>query len=239
MRDIEMAKTKKERSMILLFPTDQQLKIARNKLPRLKPHDLRSLINEAQANNKVVLNTAVLGVLRRRNDIQMKELLRCLGVDPLGPDAWQRGFFLLAAFHHGVGHLAWYPHRTNRNAATWTSSHDLALLREVMTLRERGVSERNAVKKLAADPQKRQLFPYRRQGHFSTADEQNRREAALWARLQKLRASTRGKSFEHLILGTRLDSLSSIERALYDLDLSNSLPVELVKNQSLSKTVGL
>jgi hypothetical protein len=187
-----MAKARKQRSKISLFPTDQQLRTGRAKLPVFKSHDLRALISEARANDKISLDVAVLGTLRRRNDMQMKELLQHLGVDSSRPDAWMRGFFLLATFHHGVGHVASYPQRTNRNSATWTSTHDLALLRDVMTLQEQGFSGRKAVKKLAADPKKRQLFPYRKQGHFSTAGEQQRREAALWARLQKLRASTHG-----------------------------------------------
>jgi Tripartite tricarboxylate transporter family receptor len=89
----------------------------------------------------------------------MKELLRCLGIDASKADAWQRGFFRLGNLHHGVGQFAWYPRRTNKNASTWTSDHDLALLREVMILRQQGLSERRAVKKLVADPKKRELFP--------------------------------------------------------------------------------
>jgi hypothetical protein len=105
----------------------------------------------------------------------MKELLlRRLEIDASKPDAWQRGFFRLANLHHGVGQLAWYPRRINRNASTWTSDDDLALLREVMILQQQGLSERRAVKKLVADPKKRKLFPYRQKGHFaSTKDLQN------------------------------------------------------------------
>ena len=155
----------------------------------------------------------------------MKDLLRRLGVDPARSDAWQRGFFHLAALHHGVGHLAWYLRRTNRNSATWTPTHDLALLREVIVLRQKGLSERRAVKKLAADPKKRGLFPYRRQGYrFSTVEEPQKREAALWARLQKVKASARGKSIVDLLVGISQDGLSSIERSLYELDMSSLLP---------------
>jgi hypothetical protein len=219
------AKARKQRSKISLFPKDQEVKSARRKLRRFDPHDLRSLITEAKTNDKADVDTAFFLAFRRRNDTQMKELLRRLGVDASRSDAWERGFFHLAFLHHGVGHLAWYPHRTNRNSATWTAAHDLALLREVTVLRQKGLSERRAVKKLAADPKKRELFPYRRQGYrFSTAEDPQKRRAALWARLQKLKASAGRKSILELLVGVSQDGLSSIERSLYELDMSSLLP---------------
>jgi hypothetical protein len=157
-------------------------------------------------------------------------------VDPLRPDAWERGFFWLALLHHGVGYLAWYPRRTNRNSATWTPAHDYLLLQEAFALRQGGLSERAAVKKLAADKKKRELFPYRRQeSRFSVDEDPQKREAALRARLQKLKASTRGKSILDLLLGVSQDDLSSIERSLFGLHLSRLLP-KLVKTNRRSKT---
>jgi hypothetical protein len=230
------AKARKQRSKISIVPKEHNVKSARRKLPVFGPHDLRSLITEAKTNDKADFDTAFLLAFRRRNATQMKDLLRRLGVDPARSDAWQRGFFHLAALHHGVGHLAWYPRRTNRNSATWTPTHDLALLREVVVLRQKGLSERRAVKKLAADPKKRELFPYRRQGsRFSIDEDPQKRGAALWARLQKLKASTRGKSILDLLLGVSQDDLSSIERSLFGLHLSRLLP-KLVKTNRRSKT---
>jgi hypothetical protein len=220
------AKARKQRSKISLFPKDHhEVKSARHKLPVFDPHDLRSLITEAKTNDTTDVDAAFFLAFRRRNDAQMKKLLRHLGVDPSSSDAWERGFFRLAFFHHGVGHLAWYPRRTNRNSATWTPAHDLALVREVIVLRQRGLSERRAVKKLAADPKKRKLFPYRRQGYrFSTGEDPRKREAALWARWQKLKAQARGTSIVDLLVGVSQDGLSSIERSLYELDMSSLLP---------------
>jgi hypothetical protein len=216
---------------ILLFPTDQQIRAARKKLPKFEAHDLRSLINEAKANENVEFDAAFLLAFRERNEMQMKKLLQRLGIDPSKPDAWMTGFFLLAYYHCGIGHIAWRPMRTNRNSATWTVTQDLALLREVMILRERGYSQRRAIKLIATDPKKRSLFPYRRKGHFSTGSEQKKREAALRAHLQKLLVSTRGKSIGDLIIGVRHEALSPIVRTLYDFDVSNSLQQGLVKNQ--------
>jgi hypothetical protein len=203
-----MAETRKQRSESLLFPKNGKVRSARRKLPIFDPHDLRSLISEAKKNNEADVDTAVLLAFRRRNDAQMKDLLRRLGVDPSSPDAWERGFFHLAVLHHGVGHLAWYPRRTNRNSATWTPSHDLSLLREVFVLRRQGLGERAAVRKLASDSKKRRQFPYRRKGYFSTADETKNREAALWVRLQKLKASARRTSILELALGASQEGLS-------------------------------
>jgi hypothetical protein len=220
------AKARKQRSKVSLFPKDYEVKSARRKLPVFDPHDLRSLINEAKTNGEADVDTAFILAFRRRNDTQMKELLRRLGVDPSRSDAWERGFFHLALLHHGVAHLAWYPRRTNRNSATWTPTHDLALLREVIVLRQRGLGERAAVKKLASDPKKRQQFPYRQKGYFSTADEPQKREAALWARLQKLKQSAGGKSIVDLLVGVSQKGLSSIERTLYELDAPKMVKIE-------------
>jgi hypothetical protein len=197
-----MIKARKHRCKISLLPEDGEVRSARRKLPVFHPHNLRSLISEAKKNNEADLDTAFVLAFRRRNEAQLKHLLRRLGVDPSKPDAWERGFLHLAVLHHGVGHLAWYPRRGNRNSATWTPAHDVALLREVILLRQKGLSERAAVKKLATDPKKRQLFPYRMHGYrFSTGEDPKKREAALWARLQKLKARTRGTSILDLLLG--------------------------------------
>ena len=221
----KMAKARKQRSKISLVPKDDQVKNALRKLPVFDPHDLRSLITEAKTNDKADVDTAFFLAFRRRNDAQTTELLMRLGVDPSRPDAWERGFFHLASLHHGASHLAWYPRRTNRNSATWTPTHDLALLQKVVVLGQRGLSERAAVKKLATDPNTRKIFPYRKQGYrFSAVEEPQKREAALWARLQKVKASACATSIVDLLLGESQDGLSSIERSLYDLDMSSLLP---------------
>jgi hypothetical protein len=103
-----MATTRRPRKQTkhLLFPNDREIKSTQRELPKFKPHDLRSLIKGAKANDQEELKIGVLLAFRRRNDEQLKQLLQGLGVDPSKPDAWRTGFFLLAMFHHGVGHLA-------------------------------------------------------------------------------------------------------------------------------------
>jgi hypothetical protein len=168
---------RKRKKQILLLPPDREVEARRKKLPIFEAHDLRSLLAEAKASQHVDGDdAAVLAALRRRNEVQMQKLLRALGVDPSRPDAWARGFFLLAHCHHGVGHLAWYPRRTNRNAAKWTRAQDLELLREVIMLTRDGLSQRRAIAKIAADPEKNALVSLPRtevkvlpQGHTTRA----------------------------------------------------------------------
>lgn len=123
---------RKRKKQILLLPPDREIGGGRKKLPVFKPHDLRSLLAEAKASQNVDGDDIAVAVaFRRQNAIQMQRLLLCLGVDPSQPNAWEKGFFLLAHYHHGVGQLAWYPRRTNKNAAKWAQAQDLELLREV------------------------------------------------------------------------------------------------------------
>ena len=132
-----------------------------------------------------------------------------------------REAFFLAHYHHGVGFIAWHPRRTNRNAATWEVDHDVALLHEVVVLRSKGLSERLAIKRIAADRKKRHLFPYREQKYRPSAKgtEQRRREDALRARLHKLKSS---KSVLDLISGDPREALSVYEQALRELDAAGA-----------------
>jgi len=203
--------SRKRKKQVLLLPPNREIEARRKKLPIFEAHDLRLLLAEAKGRQLVDGDdAAVLAALRRRNEVQMQKLLRALGVDPSRPDAWARGFFLLAHYHHGVGHLAWYPRRTNRNAAKWTPAQDLELLREVIMLTRDGLSKRRAIAKIAADPKKMRLLPYREQKsrYFPKGAERERREAALWARFQKLIASTRGRSLFDLFGSAPRDGLS-------------------------------
>lgn len=229
-----MPSKRKRRSKIFIPRSEKEFKAERKKLPIFEPQDLRLLVNKTMSGQP---DTGVLVAFRRRNDDQLKNLLRCLGVDPSRPDAWLRGFLLLAYYHHGVGHLAWYSRRTNSNAAKWTTTHDLDLLREVLLLKEkkRGLSDRNAIKKLAADRKKRQLFPYRNQERpHAKGTEQQRCEAALRARLQKIKAGEHGRDLYTLMVGVNRDGLGFYERVLHDLDTTIQLRQTVVKNQTTS-----
>ena len=183
-----MPNKRRMRPTIQLLPNPKHFEERRETCRKFKPHDFRSLIEEAKEQN-----ADLISVVRSRNDEQMQELLESLGLDPSRPDVWQRGFFLLAHYHHGVCHITWSPRRTNSNPSTWTLDRNLAFLYEITTLTAAGLSERAAVRQIASDPAKQKLFPYRRQTgrYFAKMSDSKRREAALWAHLQKLKSSSK------------------------------------------------
>ena len=88
-----MAKAKRKAASILLLPDESWVRAARKKLPKFRPHDLRSLTDAAKRKGKADINKEVLLEFRRRNKRQLVDLLRTVGVDPSRPDAWERGFF--------------------------------------------------------------------------------------------------------------------------------------------------
>jgi hypothetical protein len=219
------------------FPPDKVIAAKRKQLPRFEPDDLRSLVNEARsATGQSDFDPAFVMALRQRNNNQLGQLLRALNVDQSKPDAWERAFFLLALIHHGVGHFAWYPRKTNKNAAMWSVDHDVVLIKEIFTLRKRGFSDRRAVEKLALDPSKRTLFPYRPKLSSSRAGEGSRRVAALWGRWQKIRSGSSVLSALGEALGLRTEPCGVMAGLLADLDEMYSIPEGLlVKIKSLSK----
>ena len=98
----------------LLPPDPIKFNAKREGLPKFEPHDLRSIINKARSSaDQSGIDEAVVLEIRRRNQRQMLDLLRGLGINPSQPDAYQKGFYWLAFYHHGVGHLAWQCSRTN------------------------------------------------------------------------------------------------------------------------------
>jgi hypothetical protein len=163
-----------------------ELKARRKKLPKFQPYDLGSVEN-------LEIDAELVQKIRQRNRNQMVKLLRALHVDPSLSDAWERGFYKLAFYHHGVGQLAWRTPRTNRNAATWTQDDDLILLDEVYKLRAKGYSSLGAIKRIASDPGVKQLLPYRARQDRSDFQSSNKnklkkRKLALWRRFQHIKA---------------------------------------------------
>jgi hypothetical protein len=233
--------TRKERIQILVGHTDQHIKAQCKKLPLFEPHDLRSVISEAQASEADSgPDQAVVLALRRRNQLQLIDLLRRLGIDPSQSDAFKKGFLQLALNHYGVGRLAWHRPRTNRNAAIWTANDDLNLLMEVTRLKAIGLSELQAIQKIASNPQTRRLFPYRQQQdrsdfHSSALKKKKKLQAALWRRLQHLKASSTENSILKQLLGPCRDARGFFVRLLYAFDFPMPLPKSVMKNKRPSQ----
>jgi hypothetical protein len=225
----------KEPTQILIGHTDEHIKARCKKLDLFKPHDFRSVISEARASAKNSdLDQEVMLALKRRNERQLIDLLRRLGIDLSQPDAWQKGFLRLAHDHYGVGRLAWHRPRTNRNAANWKESDNLNLLMEVTRLKATGLSELRAINRIVSNPQTRRLFPYREQPnrsdfHSTVRNKEKRRQAALWRRLQHLKASSTEKAILDQLLGPGWNAQSASECALHALDYPAPAAASVVK----------
>jgi hypothetical protein len=212
-----------KRGRLFLLPPPGELERFKREWLRFKPHDLRKLYHEAdrRSGDPRSRDWALIEIIRQRNQEQMRRLLRSMGMDPSSPNVWERAFFLLAHLHHGVGHITVRPQK--KNAVKWTGDHDLTLSCEVRKLRTQGLSERDAVERLARDPSKRKLFPY--SAHAKSVGSGKQRAAALRARLQKIKKFT----IYDALLGGMRSPPSSTEWLLMILDSP------LGENQTLSE----
>jgi hypothetical protein len=190
----------------IVFPDSEKLKARRKSLPKFKPLELDGLAKHPRADDDPEDDIARRArILRRETNHQMLELLRRLGIDATQPDAWRKGFFWLAWYHHGVGHFAYDRPKTRRNAAKWTVSDDLKLLSETMKLKAIGLSELAAMKKIASDPALKNSLPYRAQRNKAVEDspktERRKRAEALRRRLHELKSKASAESLLNQLLG--------------------------------------
>jgi DNA-binding transcriptional MerR regulator len=138
-------------------------------------------------------------------DGQLEELLLTLGLDPESPTAWRDGFLLLAYLHYDLGK----PPRTNKNATKMFADDDMILLREVIRLIGHGLSQEQAIAKLASDQDKAHVFK------FKPTSSNAQRTDALRKRLNKIAKATSG--FEG-VFGKPPES--TVEEALLNMALA-------------------
>jgi hypothetical protein len=122
----------------------------------------------------------------------MVQLLRALGHDPKDKQFWPKSFFKLARLHHNLGRLVHHLRYQARNAKTWTARDESELLSAVYALVRTGLSEREAVRKIADA----EVFPHheRRPGLRPSGQASRRaRQAALWRKYQRLLAQSKSK----------------------------------------------
>jgi hypothetical protein len=191
----------------IVFPDSEKLKARRKSLPKFKPLELDELAKHPEADDDPEDDfVRHVRILRRETNHQMLELLRSLGGDATQPDAWRKGLFWLAYYHHGVGHFAFYRPKTHRNAAKWTVSDDLKLLLETIKLKATGLSEFAAINKIASDPALQNSLPYRAQRNRALEDspkaERRKRAEALRRRLHELKSRASTKSLLDQLLGS-------------------------------------
>ena len=121
---------------------------------------------------------------------QITQLFRALGCDPNDGQVWPKAFMKLARLHHNVGRLV-HRLRSRPNAKVWTPEDESNFLLGVYAPVQTGLSEREAVRRIADA----KVFPYyerqssqRPSGHASRIA----RQRALWRKYQRLRAQSRG-----------------------------------------------
>lgn len=163
--------------------------------PRFAPHNCLALMEEAKRANPEDPDAVYIQVLREANEKPFRKVLEHWGLDGEMSVASRKALFKLAIAKYGLGRVAVYRGRHNKNARTWTTDHDVHLLMEVKILRDAGLSVRQAVAQLAADRTKSKLFPYRLHRGGSRKTQQKRRAAALRARLRFLMALAKNGPF--------------------------------------------
>jgi hypothetical protein len=218
----------------ILYPTRGRLESVQKRLPTFSPLDFRHLVNAAKKSEPDDVRQAFINEYEARVHEQEAELLRGLGINPTEPDAWHEAFQRLAMYDRGLGQISWTPQRP-RNATRWTNDHNINLLREVMILEMSGISERQAIKRLARDKTKQKLFPYKpqRSGDATRATELKRYESALRKQIQHLKAESGPDSLFRILAGAYRGNLSVIERILAQYD--DPLNLDYLANYELGQ----
>jgi hypothetical protein len=129
----------------------------------------------------------------------LMKFLQAVGVDPTSPDARRLVIFMLAGLCDGITRIEIRPRQAVPSAKKWTQDHGIALMLEVVDLLTQGISEREAIKRIAAEPRDNHpslahRFPYEPQAGRSEAGRrssqstpQERYEEALRQRWNKIK----------------------------------------------------
>jgi hypothetical protein len=135
----------------------------------------------------------------------LMKIFQAVGVDPASPTARLFVNLMLASLWCGMRvRLKGYPseiqpRRAVPSAAKWTQDHDIALMLEVVDLKRQDISEREAIKRIAAEPRDNHpslahRFPYEPQAgrsetgrRFSQSTRQERYEESLRQRWNKIK----------------------------------------------------
>jgi hypothetical protein len=183
-------KPAKQRSRSVYLPAEDNLEAERKQLPFFEPYETRTLLADAaRANNGNATDAAIADVYDQHCRAQIVQLLRVLGCDPKDKQFWPKAFMQLARLHHNVGRLVHY-WRLPQNAKAWTVEDESILLCGVYSLVQTGLSEREAVRRIADA----KVFPhYERQSWQRPSGDASRiaRQRALWRKYQRLREQSK------------------------------------------------
>ena len=180
-----------QRSRLVYLPEENTLEAERKQLPFFEPYETSTLLADAaRANNGNATDAVIAEVYDQHWQDQAVQLLRALGCDPNDKQFWPKAFMKLARLHHNVGRLV---HRLGLrpNAKAWTVEDESTFLCAVAASVQGGLSEREAVRRIADA----NVFPYyerqssqRPSGHASRIA----RQRAHWRKYQRLQAQSKG-----------------------------------------------
>ena len=180
-----------KRSRLFELPAEDILEAERKQLPFFEPYETGKLLADAaRANNGPASDAAIADVYNEHWRAQIIQLLRALGCDPNDKQVLPKAFMKLARLHHNVGRLV-HRLRSRPNAKVWTPEDEANFLLGVYALVQRGLGEREAVRRIADA----KVFPYyERQSSQRPSGHATRiaRQRALWRKYQRLRAQSRG-----------------------------------------------
>jgi hypothetical protein len=135
----------------------------------------------------------------------LMKIFQAVGIDPASPGAKLLVTFMKVSPYYGINvRLKQHPReirprRAVPSASKWTEDHDMALALEVVDLLRQDISEREAIKRIAAEPRDNHpslahRFPYNPQTgrseagrRFSQSTAQERREKALLRRWKEIK----------------------------------------------------
>jgi hypothetical protein len=184
-------KRAKQQSRSICLPPEESLEAERKQLPFFEPYETRTLLADAaRANNGNATDAGIAKVYDQHWRDQTIQLLRALGCDPNDKQFWPKAFMKLARLHHNVGRLV-LRLRLPLNAKAWTVEDESTFLCTVYASVLGGLSEREAVRRIADAED----FPHHeRQPSQRPSGRASRiaRQQAHWRKYQRLRAQSRG-----------------------------------------------
>jgi hypothetical protein len=173
------------RNSVQIYPDAQELEKLKARLRTFPPHDVTSIFTlpTSEANQEADRVTA--SVING----QLDELLKALGIDPTTPDAWRRGFQLLAMIHYRTGHFTYVNARQRKRGTSKSIIQQDRLLHELMNEHmRRGLKPTQALREIAKDSEKEKLLRLTPSSRLETSATELRYEALKkrWAKISKM-----------------------------------------------------
>jgi hypothetical protein len=183
---VAQKKSRRSNKTVQFYPNAEELKKLKAGLPPPFPsHDVTSVFQLPIAEAKKEAGRVTSSVIEG----QLDDLLRALGLTRSTPDAWRKGFQLLAMIHHGTAHFFYdRPRKPNRNATKWRAEHDRLLYTFVNDFEKEGVFPTVALRAIAKDQKKWSRLPLSSKPRSEKSDDDLRYEAfrKQWTRISKM-----------------------------------------------------